>query len=353
MSSRSATRVILIGVGIAASIYLLFRIREVIGLVFISVFLAIALGPAVDWLDRFMLRGFGIAIVYVGLLVAIFGIGLVLVPPVVDGIEQLAKDAPSYLDDIRDSDTLRQYDDKYSITEKLEDQAEKLPAELGSAAGELQSVTVGVFAGLVKLITVLVMTAFLLADGKRMWEWIEAQLTGERAKRFQAVGRDIYRAVGGYVIGNFAISFIAGMLTYIALTALGVPFAVPLAVLVAFLDLIPLVGATIGGIIVGLVILATEGLADALIYTVILIVYQQLESHILQPFIYGKTVQLHPLLVIIAILIGATLLGILGALVAIPVAAAVQIVVKDWWKYRPKPEVLSAQVIGGDSANAQ
>ncbi len=331
---------ILIGVAIAASIYFLFRIREVVGLVFVSVFLAIALGPAVDALDRRMPRGFAIAIVYVGLLIAIFGIGLLLVPPVVDGVEEVASDAPGYITDLRASDTLREYDDKYRITAELQKQAETLPEKLGSAAGALQDVTVGVFTALVHLVTVLVMTAFLLADGKRIVRWIEEQLNPLRAKRFRRVGDDIYKAVGGYVIGNFAISFIAGLLTYIVLRILDVPFAVPLAVLVAFLDLIPLVGATIGGVIVALVCLAAGGVTPAIIYTVFLIVYQQAESHLLQPFIYGKTVALHPLIVIIAILIGASLLGVLGALVAIPVAAAVQIVVRDWWHYRERPSAI-------------
>src|SRR6185436_597440 len=142
------------------------------------------------------------------------------------------------------------------------------------------------------------------------------------------VGHDIYRTVGGYVTGNLLISLIAGTLTTVVLLALGVPFAVALGVIVAILDLIPLAGATIAAIIIGTVAFL-HSITAGIVVVIFFIVYQQLENHFLQPVIYGRTVQLSPLAVLIAVLIGAELAGILGALAAIPVAGTIQVILRD------------------------
>ena len=161
-----------------------------------------------------------------------------------------------------------------------------------------------------------------------------AQMPAERRRRLQTVAEDISDAISGYVFGNFVISVLAGTVTYVTLTLLDVPFAIPLAITFAFFDLIPLVGATIGGILVGIVVAFTNFPVALIIWLVVLIVYQQIENNMVQPYVYGQAVQIHPLAVIVAILIGAALLGILGALIAIPTAAAVQAVIRDWWRFR-------------------
>ena len=145
---------------------------------------------------------------------------------------------------------------------------------------------------------------------------------------------EVYRSTGGYVAGALSLATTCGVLTYVVLMILGVSFAVPLAVLMAFLALIPLVGATIGGVLVGVVTLFQDFPTDTIVWVVFIIAYQQLENNVLQPFVYRRTVNLHPLAVITAILVGSSLLGVLGALVAIPIAAALQIVLKDVWANR-------------------
>ncbi len=136
------------------------------------------------------------------------------------------------------------------------------------------------------------------------------------------------------MFGNFVISILAGLVTYVTLRILDVPFALPLAILFGFFDLIPLVGATLGGILVGIVVAFVDFPVGLVVWAAVLILYQQVENNLIQPFVYGRAVQLHPLIVIVAILIGAALLGVLGALVAIPAAAAVQAVVRDYWRFR-------------------
>jgi predicted PurR-regulated permease PerM len=155
----------------------------------------------------------------------------------------------------------------------------------------------------------------------------------ESQPRWRAVGRDIYRQVGGYVTGNLLISLIAGTLTTIVLLILGVPFAVALGLIVAILDLIPLAGATIAAIIIGTVAFLHSILAG-IVVVVFFIVYQQLENHVLQPLVYKRTVALSPLTILIAVLVGAEVAGVLGALAAIPVAGSIQVLILDWRRHR-------------------
>ncbi|HYZ29695.1 MAG TPA: AI-2E family transporter, partial [Thermoleophilaceae bacterium] len=335
MTNRTVVRVILVAAAVIGALYFLWLIRSILGMLFIAVFLAIALGPAVEFFVRHKVkRGLAILLTYLLLLASVFGLGLLVVPPIVNGVNDFVNNVPTYVRDLRNSKAFREYDNKYKITPKLEEQAKKLPSHLTDAVSGLRSVTVGVFGTIVQLVTILVMTFFLLLDGKRVLHFAFRELGPERGQRMERISQDVYSAVSGYVVGNLLISVIAGTLAYIMMRVLDIPFAVPLAVLVAFFDLIPLVGSTIAGALVGIVA-AIVGFPGKLIaWVVFLLVYQQVENNVLQPVIYRRTVAIHPLLVIVAVLIGGTLLGILGALLAIPIAAAVQIVVKEWWQYR-------------------
>jgi predicted PurR-regulated permease PerM len=335
-STRAIVKVLLVTAATAAVLYLLYLVRSILGLVFISIFLAVAMGPAVDlYQHRARLpRGIAIVFVYLTILGAIVGLGLLVVPPIVNGVNHFVNKVPTYVQDLRKNPTVRKYDNRYHITEKLNQEAKKLPNRLGTAASALTSVTVGVFSAIFQLVTVLVLTFFFLLDGKRMVAWGLRQLPAERSERLQKVLADVYEATSGYVVGNLIISVIAGTGTWIVLEILSVPFAVPLSVLMAFLDLIPLVGATIGGVGIGIVAAISNFPTALIVWAVYFIVYQQIENNILQPVIYRRTVKLHPLVVLIAVLIGGSQLGVLGALLAIPVAAGLQIVVRDLWNAR-------------------
>jgi predicted PurR-regulated permease PerM len=337
-TTRQIARVFFTVAALAIFLYLLYVVRGVLVLVFVAAFLAIALGPPVAFMQRLRFRrGFAILAVYIEIAAGIFGIGLLIVPPIVDQVNGLSKDIPGYVDDLRKSKTFRKYDDKYDISKKLNKQAAKLPSRLGDAAGTLQDVTVGVFGALVKLVTVLTMTFFFLLEGERIVGFLLRIRGPTEEERLRALFGEIYRSVAGYVAGNLAISLCAGLTTYITLRVLDVPFAAPLAVLMGFLDLIPLVGATIGGIVVGIVTAFNDFPTATIVWVIVLLVYQQLENNLLQPIVYRRTVSVSPLIVIVSILIGSTLLGVLGALVAIPVAAGVQIVVRDVWERRRPP----------------
>jgi predicted PurR-regulated permease PerM len=333
ISTRTIVRSVLVIGTLALAAYALWLVRDVVLLVVLAIVVALALGPPVGWLSRHgVRRGAAILLVYLGIVLSIFGVGMLFVPPLVDGVQQLSTDVPASVHDLRRSPTLRKYDDRFHVTAKLEEQAANAPDRLGAAAGKLRSLTVGVFGAGVDLVTVMALAFFFLLDGRRMVAFGLRALGEERSARLEPLLDEIYRATAAYVGGNVIISVCAGTVTWITLTVLGVPFAVPLAVLVGFLDMIPMVGATIGGVAVGLVTLTHGFPTSTIVWATVLIVYQQIENTILQPLVYGRTVDVHPLMTLISILVGASLLGVLGALIAIPVAAAVQIVARELWR---------------------
>lgn len=349
-STRTIARIFFTVVALAAVLFLLYLVRSVVGLVAIAVFLAVALGPAVDFFARRKVnRGLSILIVYGLLFATVVGVGLLVVPPIANQVNSFARDLPNYIRDARKNPTIRKYDRRYKITRRLQEQAQKLPARLTEAAGALSSVTVGVFSALVSLVTVLTLTFFLLLDGRVLYDWVLGRLRADRSDRARRLSMDVYRAVSGYVAGNLLISFIAGLTTYLTLTILGVPFAVPLAVLMSFLDLIPLIGATIGGVAIGIITLFNDFPTSTIVWIVVFVLYQQVENNVLQPVVYRRTVNVQPLFVVVAILIGSKLIGVLGALGAIPIAATVQILVRDLWFSRKPAAAASLLVVEEDA----
>jgi predicted PurR-regulated permease PerM len=339
LSARAILRIVLIVVGVVVCLYLLYLLRKPITWIMIALFLAVALSPAVNFLNRYVRRGFAIAAVYLVLLASIVGLGLLLIPPIVGQVNKLADNAPAYAQDVQDyvnkNKQLRKLEKDYKITDKLNSEAEKLPSKLGNAAGILKDVGFGIVNSLFALITILVLTAFMLGSGPR---WREAFLElqpPDRRDRVQRILDRMGNAVSSYVIGAFTVSFIDGLAAFIVLSILGVPFAAPLAIVMGTLSLIPLIGATIGAVIVGIITaFAGDFPGDVIIWTVYAIVYQQFENNLVQPQVQKRTVRVHPFVVLVSVLFGASLLGVLGALVAIPIAASIEILLKEWWRYR-------------------
>jgi predicted PurR-regulated permease PerM len=338
LGARQVARAILVAVTVLFALYVVYRLRLVVGLLAASIFLAVALAPAVDLVQRRRVpRAAAILVVYVTILGGLFGLVLVLAPPIVDGVDRFIRKAPQYVRDIRDSSTLRRYDRRYHLVSKLEAQANRLPSTVKDAVGELESVTVGVFKRLLELITVLTLAFFFLLDGPRMADFLFRQLDPAREARARAVATGAVRAVGGYAIGALAIAALAGLVSFAFMEVFGIGHSVPLAVQMAFFALIPLVGSAIGAIPIAVAAGLHGFPTELIVWVAFFLVYQQVESRVLGPFVYRRTVALHPVLAIVSVIAGASLLGILGALIAIPVAAIVQIVVKDWWRFRSLP----------------
>jgi predicted PurR-regulated permease PerM len=327
-------RIVLIVVCVAICLYLLWLLRRPISWILISAFLAVALSGPVNYLSRRMRRGFAITLVYLGLLAVPVLLIALIVPPLITEANNFAEDVPSYARDVtnfvEDNDTLRSLNKDYNITEELEKQAGKLPDQLGGAAGTLRDVGLGIVNSLFALITILVLTAFLLSSGRRWTDAAIASRPDEQRLRLRRALDNMAAAVAGYVAGALTIAVIAGVATFIVLTILGVPFAAPLAVIAGLFSLLPLVGATIAAILIGIVTVFEDFPTVTIIWAVWAIVYQQFENHLIQPQIQKRTVKVQPFITIVAVLFGATLLGVLGALVAIPVAASIQILLREY-----------------------
>jgi predicted PurR-regulated permease PerM len=340
-------RTVLVVIGILVASFLLLKVlwisRHVLSWIFIALFLTLALNPAVDRLERrIKRRGIATGTVFIAALVAVALVGWLFIPTLVDQVNNFAHQVPNYLDDItKGRGRLGFLQEKYHLVDKARDALDKGGAsKLFGISGTALALAKGVVTAVLATLTIIFMTFFMLLEGPKWVERFFSLLKPASRRRWQAVGHDIYRTVGGYVTGNLLISLIAGTLTAIVLAIMNVPYAIALGLIVAILDLIPLAGATIAAILVGAVAFL-HSIPAGIVVIAFFIVYQQVENHILQPIVYGRTVQLSPLVVLIAVLIGAELAGVLGALAAIPVAGAIQVIFLDWLRHRrgePVPE---------------
>jgi predicted PurR-regulated permease PerM len=338
---RVRVRTVLAILGIVISTFvvldLLWIARGVITWIIIAAFLALALNPAVEALVR---RGLGrraaVAIVFLGTLAALAGIAALFIPTLVNEINGFRDAVPGYVDDVTHGrGVIGRLADRYDLVERVKKAVEGggFDRFLG-VSGVAVSVARGIISTIVATVTIAFLTLFMLLEGPAWIDRFYSVIPEEHLPRVKRVAHAIYRTIGGYVSGNLLISLIAGVSTTIVLYALGVPFAVALGLLVAILDLVPLAGATLAAIVVSAIAFVTVSVPAAIAVVVFFIVYQQIENHALQPLVYSRTVQLSPLAILIAVLIGAELAGILGALAAIPVAGTIQILLIEWLQIR-------------------
>ena len=333
---RFSPRAVLLVIGLVLAtllgLRLLWLLRDLVIWLLVALFLAMALNPAVEWVQRHGVRRRGLAVaivVVVALLIAV-GIGALFIPTLVREINDFANAVPGYVDDLtKGRGRLGFLERKYEIVEKIRKALSKggVTGVLG-LTGTAVTVTKSIFNAIIAVVTITFLTLFMLLEGQTWVDRFYALLPDRSRHRWRRVGHDIYRSIGGYVTGNLAISLLAGIGATIVLLVLGVDFAVALGVLVGLFDLIPLAGATIAAVIVSTVGFL-HSVTAGIVLVVYFVLYQQLENQVIQPLVYGRTVRLSPLVVLVAVLAGAQLAGIIGALGAIPIAAAIQVVVLD------------------------
>jgi predicted PurR-regulated permease PerM len=336
---RPRTILIVLGILLAtlAILALVYLAWHIITWILIAVFLALALDPAVEVFERRGLkRGYATAIVFFLAIGAIAGLGFLLIPPLVSQVRDFVDAVPDIVDDLTAGrGPFGFLQTKYHIVDRVREavQTQGVGGVLGITGAGL-AVARGVVTAVAGAIAIAVLTFFMLLEGRGLVERFYTFLPERARPRWQRIGGDIYRTVGGYVTGNVLISLIAGMASALVLFLLGSSYAIALAVVVAVLDLIPLAGATLAAVLVSTVVFVELGWFRGVIIVVFFVVYQQVENHVLQPVIYGRTVQLSPLVVLVAVLVGAELAGILGALAAIPVAGIVQAIGRELLRYR-------------------
>jgi predicted PurR-regulated permease PerM len=354
-SARAVVRMVVLLAATAVFLYLLWKVRTVVRLIGISLFLALALLPVVDAFERrlHMHRTAIILFVYIVMLGSFVVIGAVVVPSLVKEIGQLSREAPHYAHELRENATFRHYDNRYHISGKLVADARGLPHALGKLVGPLKDVTVSAFSLIGQLVTVLAITFLLVLHGREYVNLGLALLTSEREQRYRRLIVEVNQAVSKYVLGNIIISLLATLVTWIVLSILGVPYALSLGLVVGFFDLLPLVGATLGAIVVALATVPVNFPIATIVWIAFIIVWQRIEDYVVQPLVYGRALNVNPIVTIVSVLVGASLLGVLGALIAIPTAAAIQIVLGDWWRTRrERAKEPSAELVGETASSA-
>jgi len=341
---RAVLRTALIVVAVALALYVLYLLRRPITWLVIAAFIAVAMSGPVNLLARWTgRRGLAIGLAYLALVLVPIGLGSVLVPSLVNQIEDLARNVPSYAQDVtdfvNDNGTLEDLNEKYDITSEIEAAAGELPSRIGDAAGLLQDIGVGVVNSVFATVTILILSIFMVGGGARWAEaFVRAQPPG-RGERVERALRHIANAIGNYVGGALLQATIAGVTAFIVLTILGAPFAGPLALLVFFFDLIPVVGATIAAVLIAIVMLFVNFPVGVIVWVVYAIVFQQIENYVIQPQIQRRAVAVEPFVILVAVLFGSTLFGVLGAILAIPAAASLQIALREYREYRREADV--------------
>jgi predicted PurR-regulated permease PerM len=326
-------------------IYIVLQIRQVLTWIVVGAFFAVALYPLVGWVQKRLLGGRrrALATFLVFLLVFILFAALIaaFAVPLVDEGTKLAGQLPQQIADARSGrgpigDLLQ----RTHALQWVQDNQAKISKFASGLTAPAASVASGFATGIAGMLTVFVLAFLMVLEGPKVVDTSLNVFRPSTSERIRRVGGDCAKSVTGYISGNLLISFVCGLLTYIVLLVSGVPFAGLIALFVGIADLMPLVGATIGGavaVLAGFIHSIPAGIAVLVFF----VLYQQLENHLLQPLVFARTVRLNPLTVIIAILIGVELLGILGALLAIPVASMIQVIFRDVWDHRrgrPKEE---------------
>jgi predicted PurR-regulated permease PerM len=357
-------RTILATIGLVlATVLLLLLIREiqrVLIWIIIAGFFAVAVYPVVNWIERrlpWCRRSLATLVVYLLLVLLIAGVITLFAVPLARQATSLAHQLPTLIDDARAGrgPVGRLLDRTHVLTyiQENDGKIRSFAGRLGAPAlGFLKTAATGVAA----TITIFVLSFLMVVEGPKLVSGTLSLFPDDRAQHIRAVGTDCAKTITGYISGNLLISVICGLLTYAVLKIIGIPFSGLIALFVAISDLIPLVGATLGAVVAGLAAFLYS-VPAGIIVVVFFVVYQQLENHLLQPLIFSRTVQLNPLTVLIAILIAVELAGLLGALLAIPIAAMIQIILRDLWgrhrgRLKPGPTARESPAQVSPASNA-
>ncbi|MGW3891659.1 AI-2E family transporter [Micromonospora chokoriensis] len=333
---------IVIGLVLASAFALAFvyATRRVLTWAVVAAFFAVALKPLVDRLQHRLVRRRSLAtlLVFLAAFVLLAILAALILVPLFDEVGRFADRAPGLLQDARAGQgPLGRLLERTGARRYVSEHSEQL-RDFGT---QLRQPAVGVLRGVIEtvagLVTVIVLAYLMVLEAPRITRGVLAAAGDGQGERLRRVGREVSRSVTGYLTGNLLISVICGLLTYLVLALTGVPFAAVIALLVAVADLIPLVGATLGAVIAagaGFLHSPTAGV----VVLVFFVVYQQVENHLLQPFILSRAVRLNPLTVLVSVLLAAELAGLLGALLAIPAAGIVQTLLREYGPRRLRPD---------------
>ncbi|MEU4422613.1 AI-2E family transporter [Actinoplanes sp. NPDC024001] len=320
----------LFGLGVILAYALFLGVRNaasILVLIFIALFLAIGLNPAVSRLRRWGLpRGIAVTIVALTVVALLAGGLVALIPPLVTQTTELVNNAPEVIESLRRSETVNELVQRYDIANKV--QSAINAGTVGNAVGGVLGGARLLFGTIFNILTVLVLTIYFMASFERIKETGYSLVPASRRARVRLLTDEILTKVGAYMVGALTIAILAGASTFGLALALGLAYPFALAVVVAIFDLIPQIGATLGAIIVSLVGLASS-ITDGIVCIVFFIVYQQVENYLIYPNVMRRSVKVSDVAALVAALVGVGLFGVIGALVAIPMVAAIQLIMRE------------------------
>jgi len=340
-------RTIVVTVAVVAATYLagklIYRLRDIVLLIVVAGFLALLLNPLVVLLERkFSLRrGFAVTIVSIWAALVFLGLALAFGYPLVNGTTHLANRLPSYVASAEHgTGWIGHLATKYHVQAWVQRNTPKLVTYAQSLSKPALTIGKGAVSLVLELLTIFVLVLLLLLEGPKMRRWTLGQMSPQRAAAITRVAGEVNRSVIGYMLGNFLTSLIAGLVVFVTMLILGVPFPLLWGLWVALVDFLPMIGGALAGIPTVLFAFFAKGFTAGLVTLIVFLAYTQIENHILNPVIMSRTVKISPLLVLIAVLVGASLGSLVGgifggfvaALLAIPVAGALQVLVREAWQ---------------------
>ena len=350
---------ILTTVAVVVTVYLaaklIYKLREILLLMVVAGFISLLLNPAVVGLRRLGIkrRGSAVAIVTVLAVVAFGGLAFAFGYPLVNGLTHLAENLPRYVDQAEHGKgpfghLVRKYHVKHWVQVNL---APKLATFAKSLSKPALSLGKGALTLIIALVTIFVLVLLLLLEGSKLRNGVLRMMAPARAERTSRIASEVSRSVTGYMLGNFITSLIAGVVTFLALTVTGVPFALLWGLWVTLLDFLPMIGGAIAGIPTILFAFG-HSVSAGIVVLVVFVAYTQIENHVLNPIVMSRTVRINPLLVLVAILVGATVGdlvggifgGFVGTLLAIPLAGSIQVIVREVWQ-ATAPEPVPVQAV--------
>lgn len=325
------------GLGALIALWLALNVRAIgstLMLVIVALFLAAGLDPAVRFFERRgMRRSYAVIVVIIAFLVALTLFVVAIVPVITDQVRALTNNVPHWLAELQDNRQVQRLDDEYGVIDKIQayvTDGDFVSTLFGGAVG----VGLAVLGALFNAFVIIVLTLYFLASLDTIKSALYRLAPASRRDRVSRLGNRIFRSVGGYVSGAFLVALCAGISSLIFLFFVGLSeYAVALAFVVALLDVIPMIGATLGAVIVSAIGFATDwkvGLACIAFY----VVYQQVENYVIYPRVMSKSVDVPGAVTVIAALVGAALFGVVGALLAIPTAASILMLIREVWVRR-------------------
>jgi predicted PurR-regulated permease PerM len=325
-----SVRTILLVAGVVAIAWALASIAGVLLMIFVSIFSIAVLSPVVTAMERRLgwSRGLSAAVLVLAIVIVLGAVALVVVQAIVGAVREFSDDLPRIVDEVRQSDLGSFIDSGSDSLETLADHAGEITNGVAKVSGGVADLGLSAFGAVTLVLSVMFLTLFGLIDEPRLREWMGGLLYRGDRERFLKVTDRIVQTTSRYMLGNLVISVICGTVYGTTAVILDIPYPLALAVIAGILDLIPSIGATIAGIIVGIVALSVS-LGAFIVFLIVIVVYQQLENYVLQPTIIGKAAQISGFTVLASVLAFGALFGLIGAIIGVPIAAGIQIVVKE------------------------